>query len=161
MPKVELLEADIRDELGKLAKLEREFLNNAEEKLLQTADSVDFYDRAAIGYILQSFYNGCENIFRTIASFFENELEPSGWHSSLPKRIKLEIEGYRPAVIDEELYLLLEGFRGFRYAFRHSYVFELDWDRERLVAAKFPRALELLREQVLSFLRRLGELSAE
>lgn len=40
--------------------------------------------------------------------------------------MKLSIEGYRPAVIDEELYLLLEDFRGFRHVFRHSYSFEPD-----------------------------------
>lgn len=54
--------------------------------------------------------------------------------------MKLEIVGYRPAVIDEELYRVLEDFHGFRYLYRHSYSFKLDWDRERLVARKLKRA---------------------
>lgn len=159
MPNVELLKADVRDELDKIARLEEEFAA-AEEVLSRPAESLRFYDRAAIGYFLHSFYNGCENIFRSIATFFENDLDAEGWHSSLLKRMKLEIPGYRPAVIDEELYLLLDDFRSFRHVFRHSYAFELDWPRERLVALKFRPAAVLLRRQVLEFLDGLDRLSS-
>lgn len=75
--------------------------------------------------------------------------------------MKLKVEQYRPAVIDEELYLLLEDFRGFRHVYRHSYSFELDWDRERLVALKLRRAVALLRGQVEALLARLWELDAD
>ena len=34
------------------------------------AEQVPYYDRGAIGYILHSYYNGCENIFNSIARFF-------------------------------------------------------------------------------------------
>ena len=61
-------------------------------------------------------------------------------------------------MIDEELYSLLNDFRGFRHIFRHAYTFELDWERERLVAGKLPRTATLLHEQVEGFLARLGEL---
>ena len=60
------------------------------------------------------------------------------------------IAGYRPALIDEELYRLLDDFRGFRHTFRHAYAFELDWEKERLVAEKFSPAVTLFRKQVVS-----------
>jgi len=148
---LELLRADIEDELRKIARLEQEF-DQAEPKLEFPPGDVGGYDRAAIGYFLHNFYNGCENIFRSIARFFENDLGPQTWHADLLKRMKLDIENYRPAVIDEELYALLEDFRGFRHVFRHSYSFELDWERERLVARKFRRAAAMLRDQVEEFL---------
>ena len=148
---LELLRADIEDELRKIARLERAF-GEAELKLALPPEQVGGYDRAAIGYFLHNFYNGCENIFRSIARFFENDLGPQTWYTDLLKRMKLDIENYRPAVIDEELYLLLEDFRGFRHVFRHSYSFELDWERERLVARKFRRTAAMLRDQVEEFL---------
>jgi hypothetical protein len=157
---LELLKADVEDELRKIERLEQAFLS-VEPKLGLPATQVDGYDRGAIGYYLHNFYNGCENIFRAIARFFENDLGPQTWHADLLKRMKLAIEQYRPAVIDEELYLLLEDFRGFRHVYRHSYSFELDWDRERLVALKLRRATALLRGQVRAFLGRLSEVEAD
>ena len=154
---LELLKADIEDELRKITRLEQAFAR-VEPTLALPAEQVDGYDRGAIGYYLHNFYNGCENIFRAIARFFENDLGPQTWHADLLKRMTLAIEQYRPAVIDEELYLLFEDFRGFRHVYRHSYSFELDWDRERLVARKLPRAGSLLRVQVEAFLARLSEL---
>jgi hypothetical protein len=157
---LELLKADIEDELRKIARLEESFLR-VEPKLDLPAEQVDAYDRGAIGYYLHNFYNGCENIFRSISRFFENDLGPQTWHADLCKRMKLEIANYRPAVIDEELYGLLEDFRGFRHVYRHSYSSELDWDRERLVARKLPQAVTLLRQQVTTFLGRLSEMEAD
>ncbi len=79
---IELLKADIRDELEKLSKLEKEF-QAVYEMLGQDENQIPAYDRGAIGYMLHSFYNGCENIFRSIARFFENDVEPQTWHRNL------------------------------------------------------------------------------
>lgn len=157
---LELLKADVEDELRKLERLEEAFSAIA-PKLMLASNEVGDYDRGAIGYYLHNFYNGCESIFRSISRFFENDLGPQTWHADLLKRMKLEIADYRPAVIDEELYRLLEDFRGFRHVFRHSYSFELDWDRECPVARKLPRAGALLRQQVEAFLGRLSEVEAD
>lgn len=65
-------------------------------------------ERGGIGYYLHNFYNGCESIFRSIARYFENDIDGDSWHSDLLKRMKLEINGYRPAVISEDLYIRLQ-----------------------------------------------------
>lgn len=158
---LELLKADILDELDKLAKLTQAFEQQVAPNLERPPEDMPDYDRAATGYYLHSFYNGCENIFLTIARFFENDLEPGGWHTNLLKRMKLTIPGYRPAVIDQELYHLLNDFRSFRHVFRHSYSFELDWERERLVAKKVSRTASLLDAQIKRFLQNLDELTSE
>ena len=157
---LELLKADIQDELSKLELLQEAFAE-IEPKLDLSPEQVNAYDRGAIGYYLHNFYNGCENIFRSIARFFENDLGPQTWHADLLKRMKLPIGEYRPAVIDEELHQVLQDFRGFRHVYRHSYSFELDWERERLVARKLPRAGALLRAQVEGFLAKLTALDAD
>jgi hypothetical protein len=74
--------------------------------------------------------------------------------------MKLTIPGYRPAVIDEALFSLLDDFRAFRQVYRRAYTFELDWERERLVAQRFPLAAKLLHQQVEAFLAKLDELEA-
>jgi hypothetical protein len=157
MPNIELLKADVADQLQKVSRLEEEF-GKVERLLSDPADAVDFYDRAAVGYYLHSFYNGCENVFRSIAAFFENDLDSDSWHADLLRRMTLDIEGYRPRVIDQDLYLLLQDFKGFRHVFRHTYAFELDWERERLVAGRFRQAAQLLHKQVEAFMDRLASL---
>lgn len=147
----ELLVADIRDELAKLQRLEGSFAA-IEPMLERPPGEVSDYDRGAIGYLLHNFYNGCENIFRAIAAYFENDIGTDTWHADLLRRMRLEIPGHRPAVIDDELYGLLNDFRGFRHVFRSAYSFELDWERERLVAGRLHRAAALLRAQVGEFL---------
>lgn len=151
---LELLRADVRDELARIARLEETF-SCAEALLAKPANEVGDYDRGAVGYLLQNFYNGCENIFRAIAAYFENDLDEGAWHADLLRRRHLEIPGFRPAVIDEELNRLLDDFRGFRHVFRNCYSFELDWERERLIASRFRRASRLLRSQVNAFLDEL------
>lgn len=153
----ELLRADVRDELTKIARLERQFVV-VESTLVLPPEAVSDYDRGAIGYLLHNFYNGCENIFRAIAAFFENDLGQGTWPADLLRRMRLEIPGYRPAVIDDELYRLLDDFRGFRHVFRNCYSFELDWERERLVAGRLRRATALLQRQVNAFLECIDDL---
>ena len=153
---VELLKADILKELDNIDKLESEFSKIA-KMLRLPAEQVSNYDRGAIGYILHSFYNGCENIFNSIARFFENDLGPQTWHKDLLKRMNLEIPGIRPKLIDDELYRLFDDFRGFRHKFRHLYSFELDWDRECIVARKFPATVKKFKIQVNDFLKKLEQ----
>ena len=154
---IELLKADIADELIRIGYVVAEF-EKIKAQIDLPPDQVPYYDRGAVGYLLHNFYNGCENIFRSIARFFENDLGPSTWHKDLLKRMKIEISGYRPNVINDELYGLLDDFRAFRHKFRHTYAFELDWEREQIVARKLLRTWAMFEEQVNVFLNQLNEI---
>ena len=151
---IELLKADIADELEKIEKIVNEY-RAIEPKIDLPPGEVSYYDRGAIGYLLHNFYNGCENMFRSIAMFFENDLGPRTWHKDLLKRMRIEVKGYRPKVIDNELFLLLDDFRAFRHKFRHTYAFELDWEREQLVAKKMIRTKNILEKQIRHFIKQL------
>lgn len=157
---LELLKADLLDEIEKITRLESEF-SKAMKTVGFTSQQISYYDRGAIGYMLHNFYNGCENIFRSIARFFENDLGPESWHRDLLKRMKVEVKGYRPSVIDAELYLLLDDFRAFRHKFRHSYGFELDWERERLLVKKFEHTVKLFKTQIQSFIKEFDKFEDE
>ncbi|MGA1867153.1 MAG: hypothetical protein ACMUJM_01260 [bacterium] len=108
-PNIELLKADIKDELSKIKKIYQEF-QSLKPKLQMKKTQVSNFDKAVIGYYLHNFYNGYENIFKSIARFFENDLSVDSWHRDLLKRMKITIKGYRPAVINDELYLILDDF---------------------------------------------------
>ena len=75
--------------------------------------------------------------------------------------MKISIEGYRPRVIDDALFILLDDFRAFRHKFRHSYSFELDWEKERLVAVKLLPTVELFKIQIQLFLDQLEAIDTE
>lgn len=151
------LKADVEDEMAKIGRLAENFAS-IEPRLDDPPEKVPFYDRAAIGYYLHGFYNGCENIFVNIARFFENDLDRENWPADVLRRMRLEIPGFRPAVIEADLYGMLEDLRRFRHVYRRTYDFELDWEKERAVAKRLQAAARLLREQVAAFLAKLDDL---
>ncbi len=157
---IRLLKADIMDELDKLSRIEKE-IETAQKIVELPQDEVAHYDRGAIGYLLHNFYNGCENIFKAIGRFFENDMGPQTWHKDLLKRMKLEVPGFRPRVVDDHLYAQLDEFRAFRHKFRHSYSFELDWEREKLLLRKYPDTMKSLKRQVLTVFHQLEVLEKE
>ena len=153
-----LLKADIQEELSKLDRVFEEFRPFL-SKLDCNDTEISNYDKMVVSYLLHSFYNGCENIFRSVARFFENDLEAGSWHRDLLRRMKLEVPEYRPRLLSDELHHCLDDFRGFRHRFRHSYSFELDWEREKVVARKMDSTLKMLHQEVSLFLEKLDTLS--
>jgi len=155
---INALIADLRDALDSIRQLKEEydhFWDHLEE------DELDVYQKAVIGYFLHNFYNACESIFMTIYRFFENDLDPRQWHKSLLRRMKLDIEEVRPAVISEELYEVLNDFRAFRHVFRNLYSFELDWQREKVVADRFDTAVDGLQKEIEDFISFLQDLKED
>ena len=89
----------------------------------------DFFDLNAIDSILHSFYNGLESIFKLIHKANEGKpLTSTMWYSELFSSIFEDTES-RKAVLQKELAEPLKDYLGFRHVFRHSYGYELDWER--------------------------------
>lgn len=151
--KLKLLIAAVRRQLDKMNQSASElhsYLNSGID--LENPDNAQ---KGAIGYYLHNLYNGAENIFFLIAKTFENNIDPDQGHRSMLTQMSLEIQDIRPRVIDEELATLLDDFRGFRHVFRHTYSFELDWSREKLVVDKLPRTIKLFNDQLEGFIEKL------
>ena len=111
-----------------------------------------------VAYRLHSLYSAFENIFRNIATSFENHLDPSSWHRQLLERMRLDLSPLRPAVINVEAFEKLDELLRFRHLFRTGYGLRLDALRLQLVVRK---ALELKPiypgqiDRFLEYLRRL------
>ena len=85
----------------------------------------DFIELNAIGSVLHSYYNGLESIFKLIyKSSEEKPLSGTIWHSELLNYIFSKTD-----ILDQKLFTDLKDYLGFRHVFRHSYSFELNWDR--------------------------------
>lgn len=155
--RIELLIAQIRDDLKGIEKIKTEYTHFIASLEQHTPDK---YQKMVIGYLLHNFYNACENIFLNIAKTFENNIDPQTWHKSILKRMKLELEGIRPAVIDESLYADLDDFRAFRHVFRHIYSYELDWQKEKIPADKFLRTAASFSMAMTDFIALLRKLKS-
>jgi len=89
----------------------------------------DKIETAALGTVLHSFYNGVENILKFIVHENNEKFgEGSNWHVELLEKVVISTDK-RTAVISRELQSKLIEYMKFRHAFRHTYGFQLKWER--------------------------------
>jgi len=118
--------------------------------------TVDLVKRESLAYQLHNLYCAFEDLFKTIASFFENQITDTlTYHSQLLKRMTFNIEGVRPALLDKETFVLLDTLRAFRHFFRHAYSYELDPKKLALVLEAALKLKSLYRQQIDYFLQQL------
>jgi len=110
-----------------------------------------------LAYQLHNLYNAVEDLLKVVADVFENSLRDlPRWHTELLERMRLEIEGIRPALLSPELYSLLDELRSFRHFFRHAYGRRLREERVLEVLRRAREAHPLLKRDLEHFLNRLG-----
>jgi len=144
-----ILERNIQSDL---AVIERIYSELGEPEL---AESDEQEALIVVAYRLHSLYSAFENIFRNIATSFENHLDPSSWHRDLLKRMRLDLSPIRPAVIDDEAYEKLDEMLRFRHLFRTGYGLKLDALRLQLVARKALELKPIYRRHIDRFLEYL------
>ena len=143
------LTEDVRLELALLHQLLDE---SAELRALARRDCSTQTDRLAAGALLQSFYNGVENVFVCITTWIDG-----GWPEGDNRRQSLldsmaQATPNRSAVIDEELHDELQRMMSFRESFRYAHFFLLDWEHARPLAVDCQKALAMLETQLDAFL---------
>lgn len=110
----------------------------------------------SLAYKLHNLYSAYEDLFKMVAGFFENQIEDfSRYHTSLLKRMLIEIEGIRPNVLSEESFKILDELRGFRHVFRHAYSYGLDAERIIKLAEKSVRLEETFSKDFEDFKNKL------
>lgn len=120
------LQRKIEYEISEIDRL----LNDFEPLLLKVKQTEpDLVEISAIASLLHSFYNGIEKIFEFIAIDLDGSL-PQG--ASTHKKLLIQMaqgNEKRDALISEEIVSQLVQYLGFRHFFRHSYSFQLDWNK--------------------------------
>src|SRR4030042_3094971 len=136
-----VLRADLSRELDNVRRLAAE----AAEWQPRLPDWPEAVRMRTAGGILHDFYSGIERIFRHIATRVDEDF-PDGpdWHVQLVQRMAINVETVRPAVLDEKTARQLDQYLRFRHLFRHSYGFDLEWERCRELLGDVPATYERL-----------------
>ena len=87
--------------------------------------------------IITDFYTCLETLFLRISQFFENSLKPDRWHSDLLRKMTIDIEGVRKAVISDQTYPILVELMKFRHFKRYYFEFDYDWDKLEFLEKKY------------------------
>lgn len=148
---IKILRAEIQSDLDDLETVVGEITEIAEE--IQSSDGKPTRrDMAALGSFVHSFYNGIENILKRVSREIDGSV-PRGesWHRALLKRAGQEIPEQRPPILRESTVENLKPYMGFRHFFRHSYAFEIDWEKLKPLVKKAGPVLAGFREDIESF----------
>ena len=145
------------DELRRQIDIEREYLRRLMDHHRTLLDKCAIkapsdVELSALAGVLQSFYNGIENVFKRIALEVDRSL-PKGesWHKDLLLQMARTSPSRGP-VISAELMGRLSTFMGFRHFYRHSYVFHLEWSQMQDVVTTCEETLEQFFEQIDRFM---------
>lgn len=117
----------------------------------ETAEGID-----SMAYQIHNLYSAFEQQFETVAGFFENRLEEQRYHVDLLRRMRLEIDGIRPALVSDEAFVLLDELRRFRRFFRHAYTTDLNPDNLVDLLSKAERLKPVHLREVAGFLDRIA-----
>ena len=152
---IERLRAELLYDLDQI-----DLLLSSNEKAMEriSAGADDYLDFAALGYTIHNLYSLMENACFRVAKFFENSLVENSWHKDLLDRMRLDIEGARPALLNEDTYQLLDDLRAFRHVFRNLYAKPIDKDKVMLIQSRVPKAVSGFRDGVSGFLQFLKDL---
>ena len=115
--------------------------------------------RDSLAYQIHNLYCAYEDLFKIVADFFENQIDESPkYHITLLKRMMINIEGIRPALLSRKSYEILEELRAFRHVFRHAYSYQLDTEKVIKLAEKAVSLKEQFLKDLSNFLNQLKEI---
>jgi HepT-like protein len=84
----------------------------------------------ACAYELARFFNVLENMLERVCEAFENHFEKRGdYHEKLVQRLRLDLQGIRPAFIPQNRVADVRELKGLRHVTRHAYDLTLRADR--------------------------------
>jgi hypothetical protein len=89
----------------------------------------DFIERSAAALLLHSFYNGIESMLVIIEkSTCTIKIDSPSWHKTILDNSFMKTEK-RPAIFSASLKERLQEYMLFRHFVRHSYGFQIVWDK--------------------------------
>jgi len=153
---LEVLWVEIKSDLEDIETIIEE-INALVEDVRSSKQNPSQRDKAALGSFLHSFYNGIENILKRISREVDGTLpKGEGSHRALLKRMKRELPKGRPSVLETDTVEKLKPYLGFRHFFRHSYAFEIDWNKLKPLAEEVETVSSELKRDLEQFFKRIN-----
>ena len=153
------LKGDLSKTLEKIDAIERFYQEFKCDAVLLPAGKS--YDLIVLADVLVDFYTCLETGFVRISKFFENQLDPSRWHSHLIEKMTVDVAEVRPRLLGDRTYALLLELMKFRHFKRYYFAVAYDRDRMEYLEKKFNEALPLVRADLLAFINALDRLAGE
>jgi len=143
-----LLEANFREQTILIEKIYRKIATRKKNYSSNESVLVD------LAYQLHNLYCAFEDLFQSVSDYFENHvIAQPAWHTELLKRMRMHINGIRPALISGSTFELLDELRGFRHVFRHAYTIELDAQKVKIVLQKALALKKIYKKDFARFLK--------
>lgn len=114
----------------------------------------DYIELCAVGSIIQSYYNGIENILLLISKNIDG-ITPNHvkWHSDLLSSMCIDSEK-RPFVFSTQLKASLTEYMNFRHFFRHSYGYSIKWDKVKHLFLGLLDNWESVKAELAAFIKK-------
>ncbi len=145
----EALRKEIGDERVNLGRL----VDEAKQLLQRITHEPTFVEIRAAASLVHDFYCGVERLFERIVVRLGPGLPGGpGGHTLLLRSMESSVEGIRPSVIDHALALCLLDYLRFRHLFRHTYGYELQWDKLRPLIERLEETYGRVSQQTDHFL---------
>ena len=113
----------------------------------------DFIERCGIALILHSFYNGIENIMLLIVKNRDDGLfNGTKWHKTLLSKI-FEKTDKEINILRDELKIPLNEYMQFRHFVRHTYGFQLKWEKMKNLLLDMNAVWELVKEDIKLYIK--------
>lgn len=141
--------SQVRFEIHQIEQLFETYSGLLERARRETPGMIEI---TAIASVMHSFYNGLENIFRSIAREIDADISTGErWHRDILTRMT-ESTVLRPPVLSHETFLRLTEYLAFRHFYRHSYSFILEWDELEKLVIPLPEIWEQVKFELNTFL---------
>jgi hypothetical protein len=112
----------------------------------------DIIEKSAVALLLQSFYNGIENILIIILKYFNEKLPNSSkWHKELLGMAFEESKEYG-IIFRKEIKIILNDYMSMRHFVRHTYGFRLDWEQMRELTNEIDNVWIMIKEDLNKFI---------
>jgi hypothetical protein len=112
----------------------------------------DLIEMSASAMFLHSFYNGIENILKLIIKFYDSKLPNDiKWHMELLEKAFVSNESRRE-IFKKEIQEKMEEYLKFRHFVRHSYGFQLEWERMEDLICDIENFWEILKNHLKIFM---------
>lgn len=131
----------------------QQLVDNINEKIaiINKAD-YDYVYLEAIAINVMHFYSAVESVFNKIAKKIdESPVKGDSSHQELLKRMLIEIDGVRCAVLSKDTYDLIDKFRSFRHKSYHDFSITYKWEEMRELCHSAKQTLLLFNGDVNNF----------
>ena len=113
----------------------------------------DLIEMSAAAMFLHSFYNGIETILKLIIKFYDDKLPNHiKWHMELLEKAFVSNKN-RKEIFRKGFQEKMEEYLKFRHFVRHSYGFQLEWERMEDLMNDINDTWKILKEDLSIFIK--------